>query len=162
MATIELMVMDACGRYEVAAPSQVLAAARSIIDDLVPGGTALDSPGKVKEYLQVKLSGLEHEVFSALFVDAQNRLIAYVEMFRGTLTQTSVYPREVVKEALAHNACAVIFAHNHPSGLAEPSAADMSLTRQLQTALALVDVKVLDHFVVGGAKVVSFAEKGLL
>jgi DNA repair protein RadC len=101
-------------------------------------------------------------VFLVVFLDAQNRLIAAEEMFRGTLTQTSVYPREIVKRSLAHNAAAVIFAHNHPSGLAEPSRADELLTSTLKQALALVDVKVLDHFVVGVASALSFAERGLL
>jgi len=97
-----------------------------------------------------------------LFLDAQNYLIAATELFRGTLTQTSVYPREVVKESLRHNAGAVIFAHNHPSGIAEPSRADEMLTQNLKSALALVDVKVIDHFVVAGASILSFAERGLL
>ena len=104
----------------------------------------------------------EHEVFVCVFLDSQNRVIACEELFRGTLAQTSVYPREVVKAALAHNAAAVIFAHNHPSGVAEPSRADELLTQALKQALALVDVKVLDHFVVAGAGAVSFAERGLL
>jgi DNA repair protein RadC len=110
----------------------------------------------------LKLQALPHEVFVALFLDAQNRVIAVEELFRGTLTQTSVYPREIVKSALARNAAAVIFAHNHPSGAAQPSQADELLTRNLKEALALVDVKVLDHFIVAGNQAVSFAERGLL
>jgi len=121
-----------------------------------------ESPGVVRDYLIHHFAGREHEVFVVLFLDAQNRLIEAQDMFRGTLTQTSVYPREVVREALVKNAAAVILAHNHPSGLAEPSRADEFLTRSLQAALALVDVRVLDHFVVGGAEAVSFAERGLL
>jgi len=114
-------------------------------------------------FLRLHLAGLDHEVFFALWLDAQNRLIAAEELFRGTLTQTSVYPREVVKRALAHNAAAVVLAHNHPSGVAEPSAADGLLTRELKQALALVDVRVLDHFIVTGqAQPLSFAERGLL
>jgi len=105
---------------------------------------------------------LQHEVFTALFLDAQNRLIEDEDLFRGTLTQTSVYPREVVRRALHHNAAAVIFAHNHPSGVAEPSRADELLTRTLRDALALVDIRVLDHVIVAGAASVSFAERGLL
>ena len=105
---------------------------------------------------------LAHEAFVALWLDAQNRLIAAEELFKGTLTQTSVYPREVVKKALWHNAAAVVLAHNHPSGVAEPSAADEFLTRELRQALALVDVNVLDHFVVAGSSVMPFAERGLL
>lgn len=123
---------------------------------------ALTSPGAVRDYLRLALGGREYEVFMALFLDAQNRVLAADEMFRGTLTQTSVYPREVVKAALRHNAAAVIFAHNHPSGVAEPSRADEMLTTALKQALALVDVKVLDHFIVAGASILSFAERGLL
>jgi DNA repair protein RadC len=104
----------------------------------------------------------EHEVFVVLFLDAQNRLIACEEMFRGTLTQTSVYPREVLKMALKHNAAAVIFAHNHPSGVAEPSRADEMLTQALKQSLAMVDCRTLDHFVVGGTSITSFAERGLI
>ena len=122
----------------------------------------LSSPAAVREFLRVTLEGRDHEVFLVVFLDAQNRLIAAEEMFRGTLTQTSVYPREIVKRSLAHNAAAVIFAHNHPSGLAEPSRADELLTSTLKQALALVDVKVLEHFVVGAASALSFAERGLL
>jgi DNA repair protein RadC len=120
------------------------------------------SPDAVKHYLQLHLSRKEHEVFAVLFLDAQNKLIAMDELFRGTLTQTSVYPREVVKRALELHAGAVILAHNHPSGAAEPSRADEYLTQTLKSALQLVDVRVLDHLVVGGNEVVSFAERGLL
>jgi len=123
---------------------------------------ALSSPRAVRDYLRLRLQGLECEVFMALFLDAQNRVIAAEELFRGTLTQTSVYPREVVKRTLHHNAGAVIFAHNHPSGVAEPSRSDEVLTQALRQALALVDVKVLDHFIVAGSGCLSFAERGLL
>jgi DNA repair protein RadC len=116
----------------------------------------------VRDYLQLQLAAREHEVFAVLFLDAQQRLLRFDEMFRGTLTQTSVYPREVVRRALALNAGAVILAHNHPSGVAEPSRADEFLTQSLKSALALVDVRVLDHFVVGKGQIVSFAERGLL
>lgn len=122
----------------------------------------LSSPKTVRDYLRLTLSGLEHELFMALFLDAQNRLIAAAEMFRGTLTQTSVYPREVVKAALKWNAAAVILAHNHPSGIAEFSRADEALTETLKAALAMVDVKILDHFLVAKESVVSFAERGLI
>jgi DNA repair protein RadC len=120
---------------------------------------------KVKTRLLVAketLAGRDYEVFMVLFLDAQNRILEAEEMFRGTLTQTSVYPREVVKRSLVHNAAAVIFAHNHPSGVSEPSRADELLTQSLRQALALVDVKVLDHFVIAGSGVMSFAERGLL
>jgi DNA repair protein RadC len=123
---------------------------------------ALSSPLAVRDYLRIILSGKEYEVFVVIFLDAQNRVIESEELFRGTLTQTSVYPREVVKAALRHNAAAVIFSHNHPSGVAEPSHADQLLTQSLKQALALVDVKVLDHFIVAGSGVLSFAERGLL
>ncbi len=123
----------------------------------------LSSPAAVREFLRLTLEGRSYEVFLVVFLDAQNRLIAAEELFRGTLTQTSVYPREIVKRALqVRNCAAVIFAHNHPSGLAEPSRADELLTSTLKQALSLVEVKVLDHFVVGAAAALSFAEKGLL
>lgn len=122
----------------------------------------LSAPSSVRDYLRVCFANQEHESFMVLYLDAQNRLIRGEELFRGTLTQTSVYPREVVKGALRHNAAAVILAHNHPSGVAEPSRADETLTQALKTALALVDVKVLDHFIIAGACSLSFAERGLL
>ena len=123
----------------------------------------LDSPRAVRDWLRLKLAQLPHEVFMILLLDAQNRIMGNVELFRGTLTQTSVYPREVVKLVLEHNAAAVILAHNHPSGVGEPSIADQSLTKNLIQALALIDVRVLDHFIVAGnAPPVSFAERGLL
>ena len=124
--------------------------------------SVLSAPAAVRDYLRAHFAGLEHEVFIALFLDAQNRLLVTEEMFRGTLTTTSVYPREVVKEALARNAAGVIFGHNHPSGVAEPSRADETLTQQLKLALALVDVRVLDHFVVAAASIMSFSERGIL
>ena len=120
------------------------------------------SPHMVKDYLRVHIGALPHEVFAVMFLDSQQKLIACEEMFRGTLSQTSVYPREVVKRALALNAASVILAHNHPSGLLEPSRADELLTQTLKSSLALVDVRVLDHFVVGAAGALSFAERGLL
>jgi DNA repair protein RadC len=125
-------------------------------------GDSLASPSAVRDYLRLLLAGREHEVFVVVLLDAQNRVLSCQELFRGTLTQTSVYPREVVKVALAANAGAAIFAHNHPSGCSEPSRADELLTQNLKSALALVDVKVLDHFVVAGAEAISFAERGLL
>jgi DNA repair protein RadC len=120
------------------------------------------NPAAVRDLLRLRLGGLTHEVFAVLLLDAQNQLIDCVELFRGTLTQTSVYPREVVKLVLRHNAAAVIFAHNHPSGVTDPSQADETLTRTLKQALALVDVRVLDHFIVGGSAALSFAERGLI
>ena len=125
-------------------------------------GVQFTSPSSAREYLTLKLAELEHELFACLWLDAQNRLIEYSELFRGTLTQTSIYPREVVKEAMRLNAAAVIFSHNHPSGLAEPSRADEALTKTLKQVLELIEVKVLDHIVIGGTSTVSFAERGLL
>ena len=122
----------------------------------------LSSPQQVRDFLCLKLGSLSREVFVVLFLDAQNRMIMSEEMFSGTLTQTSVYPREVVKKALHHNAASVIFAHNHPSGIAQPSQADELITKQLKQALALVDVRVLDHFIVAGNTTFSFVERGLL
>lgn len=134
---------------------------RALAEEL-RSSSALSSPAAVRDYLRLLLSGREHEVFVALFLDAQHRLIAAEELFRGTLSQTSVYPREVVKASLRVNSAAVIFAHNHPSGVAQPSQADELLTRSLKDALTLIDVKVLDHFIVAGTQAMSFAERGLL
>jgi len=136
-------------------------AARAIAEQLTLRD-ALTSPSAVRDFLKLKLAGLPHEVFVCIHLDARHQVIAIEELFRGTLTQTSVYPREVVKAALRVNAAAVIFAHNHPSGVAQPSQADELLTRNLKEALALVDVKVLDHFIVAGTSCLSFAERGLL
>ncbi len=134
---------------------------RALVEQAVTAD-ALTSPQAVRDYLRLTLRTRPYEVFVGIFLDSQNRLLAIEEMFRGTLAQTSVYPREVVKAALGCNAAAVIFAHNHPSGLAEPSRADELLTQALKQALALVDIRTLDHFVIGGSGLVSFAERGLL
>ncbi len=123
---------------------------------------ALSSPAAVRGYLRLACGHLEHEVFMVVFLDAQNRAIAAEQLFRGTLTQTSVYPREIVKRALQRNAAAVVLAHNHPSGVAEPSVQDQALTRTISEALSLVDVKVLDHFIVAPGAALSFAERGLI
>lgn len=136
--------------------------ARRMAGEELAHTAALTSPGAVRDYLRLALGSRPHEVFICLWLDAQHRVVAFDEPFRGTLTQTSVYPREIVKAALAANAAAVIFAHNHPSGVAQPSQADELLTRNLKDALALVDVKVLDHFIVAGHQAISFAERGLL
>jgi DNA repair protein RadC len=136
--------------------------ARRALCEKIRGTDVLSSPKAVRDYLRLAIGGREHEVFFAVFLDAQNRVLAFEDLFRGTLTETSVYPREVVKRALHHNAAAVIFAHNHPSGEAQPSAADETLTHALKSALALVEVKVLDHFVIGAEGATSFAERGLL
>jgi DNA repair protein RadC len=137
-------------------------ARRALTQELV-ARDAFTSPAAVRDWLRLHLAGRPHEAFVALWLDAQNRLIASEELFRGSLTGTSVYPREVVKAALRHNAAGVILAHNHPSGVAEPSRADEALTRNLKDALALVEVKVLDHFIVAGTgSPLSFSERGLL
>lgn len=136
--------------------------ARRVLRETMGRDSALSSPQACRDYLRLKIGSLEHEVFVAVFLDAQNRVLAVEELFRGTLTQTSVFPREIVKRALHFNAAAIIFAHNHPSGIAEPSRADEALTQNLKHTLALVDVKVLDHFVIGGDSAMSFAERGLL
>ncbi|WP_298832787.1 DNA repair protein RadC [uncultured Piscinibacter sp.] len=146
-------------RAEMAA---VVELARRSLRQRLADRPAFESPEGVRDYLRLHLGAREHEVFAVLFLDAQHRLLQFDEMFRGTLTQTSVYPREVVRRALALNAAAVILAHNHPSGVAEPSCADEFLTQSLKSALQLVDVRVLDHMVVGHSGVVSFAERGLL
>ena len=136
--------------------------ARRSLQDGMRSASALTSPGAVRDYLRLAIAGREHEVFVCLWLDAQHRVISFDELFRGTLTQTSVYPREIVKAGLKANAAAVIFAHNHPSGVAQPSQADELLTRNLKEALSLVDIKVLDHFIVAGHQTLSFAERGLL
>jgi DNA repair protein RadC len=161
--TIELARLPGIGPAKAAQLAASLELARRALAAPLKFRDALASPEAVRDWLRLSLGNLPHEVFVALWLDAQNRLIASEELFRGTLTQTSVYPREVVKRALANNAGAVILAHNHPSGLAEPSRADEVLTSSLKQALALVDVKLLDHFIVAGsARPLSFAERGLI
>ncbi len=140
----------------------VLEIARRALGEKLKQGNALNSPAAVRDYLRLRLHHLPHEVFVGVFLDAQNRVLAVEDLFTGTLTQTSVYPREVVKRALYHNAAALIFAHNHPSGVAEPSRADEMLTATLKRALALVDVNVLDHFIVGADSTLSFKERGII
>ena len=162
VAVDALLVRDVDGHYRPARAEEVLSHARRVLAHRVRRGATMSSPQAVKDHLRLQIGMLEHEVFCVLFLDAQHRIIALKEMFRGTVSQTSVYPREVVKEALSVNAAAVILAHNHPSGAVEPSRADEFLTQTLKTAVALVDVRVLDHLVVAGADVVSFAERGLL
>jgi DNA repair protein RadC len=140
----------------------VMEMARRALAQGLQAAPVFDSPSAVKDYLALQIGGREREVFAVLFLDAQHRLVAFEELFQGTLSQTSVHPREVVKRALALNAAAVVLGHNHPSGLAEPSRADEFLTQTLRQALALVDVRVLDHIVVGRGQVVSMAERGLM
>ena len=145
------------------ADSAVVAQALEILRKrLGRNGVVMSSPKSVRDYCTLQVADRDHEVFGVLFLDAQHRLIASDVMFRGTLTQTSVYPREVVKAALHHNAAALILYHNHPSGVAEPSRADEALTRALQSACALIDVRIIDHIVTTGTVSASFAERGLL
>ena len=146
-------------RAEIAAVIEI--ARRALVQELMQR-PVFDAPAKVKSFLQLQLGARGFEVFAVMFLDSQSRLLEFEEMFRGTLTHTSVYPREVVKRALDLHAGAVILAHNHPSGAAEPSRADELLTQTLKSALQLIDVRVLDHFVVGQSEVISFAERGLL
>ena len=159
----ELADLPGIGPAKASQLAATLELARRALAAPMKSKDALASPEAVRDWLRLSLGQLQHEVFIALWLDSQNRLIASEELFRGTLTQTSVYPREVVKRALANNAGAVILAHNHPSGLAEPSRADEVLTSSLKQALAMIDVKLLDHFIVtAGAKPLSFAERGLI
>jgi len=150
------------GEAKYALLQAVMEMARRTLAEDMKAGDALDSPDAVRAYLRLLLRDKEYEVFCCVFLDAQNRVIAVEELFRGTLTQTSVYPREIIKRALFHNAGALILAHNHPSGVAESSQADRQLTRHLAEALALVDIRVLDHFIVAGASSLSFKEAGQL
>jgi len=136
--------------------------ARRALQEKLKENPALTSPGAVRDYLRLRLAARKEEAFVCMWLDAQHKVIDVEEPFKGTLTQTSVYPREIVKSALRYNAAAVIFAHNHPSGVAQPSQSDELLTRNLKEALALVEVKVLDHFIVAGHQAISFAERGLL
>lgn len=148
--------------HRPATDDEIIAIARTALDAKIKRQGNIASPADAKAFVSLRLGNLPHEIFAAVFVDAQHRVIEFRELFRGTLTQASVYPREVVKEALQLNAAAVILSHNHPSGVAEPSRADEYLTQTLKSALALVDVRVLDHLVVAGGQVTSFAERGLL
>ena len=155
-----LLVRDVAGDYRPANAGEVLQAAQRVLAGQMRGCQILSSPQAVHDFLRVNLGALEHEVFAVVHLDAQYRVIEYVEMFRGTVSQTSVYPREVVKEALARNSAALLLVHNHPSGSTQPSRADEMLTQTLKTALALVDVRVLDHVIVAGAELLSMAERG--
>lgn len=159
----ELQQVPGMGPAKAAQLAATLELARRALAEEMAARDALSTPQAVRNFLRLKLGALPYECFMVLLLDTQNRLIRAEEAFRGTLTHTSVYPREIVKLALAHNAAAVIFAHNHPSGVAEPSRADELLTATLKQALALVDVRVLDHIIVAGAGTpLSFAERGLL
>lgn len=157
-------ITDEAGLYnfhESIHPNQIVNLAIDILDSEIRGD-CLTSPEQTKQYLRLRLGSFEHEVFACLFMDNRHRVICFEEMFRGTIDGASVYPREVVKAALKHNAAAVIFSHNHPSGVAEPSQADQAITNRLKTALDTVDIRVLDHIVVSREESVSMAERGLM
>jgi DNA repair protein RadC len=158
----ELDAVPGVGTARLARIAAVMELARRALSEEMKARDSLTSPAAVRGYLRLAMQDLGHECFYCVFLDAQNRVIAAEELFRGTLTQTSVYPREVLKQALRHNAAALILAHNHPSGVAEPSMQDQALTRTLAEALALIDVKVLDHFIVAPGCCLSFAERGLM
>ena len=162
VAVDALLVRDVDGQYRPALAEEVLSHARRVLAHRVRRGATMSSPQAVKDHLRLELGALEHEVFCVLFLDAQHRIIALKQLFRGTVSQTSVYPREVVKEAMAHNTAAIVLVHNHPSGVAEPSRADEHLTQTLKSALSLVDVRVIDHLIVAGPTILSFAERGLI
>ena len=161
-STASFCAIDGLGTARYAQLQAVAEMMRRALAEALHERPLFDSPQTVRNYLRMTLGQRQQEVFVALFVDAQHRLIACEELFHGTLAQTSVYPREVVKRALATNAAAVVFAHNHPSGIAEPSRADEILTVALRSALDLVDIRTLDHFIVAGATVYGFAEHGKL
>jgi DNA repair protein RadC len=162
MSNHKLLVQRANGAIESATPEEILTAARQMLTHRVRRGTPLSSPRLVKDFLTIKLGALEHEMFCVLLLDKRHRLIEYVELFRGTIDGASVHPREVVKLALAKNAAALVLAHPHPSGVAEPSQADELITQRLKDALSLVDIRVLDHVIIAGGVAVSLAERGVI
>lgn len=155
-----LFVRDQRRRYRPANADQVLEAARRVVDQRMQRGTSFTDPSVARQFFRDKLAGLEREVFAAVFLDCRHRMIDYAELFFGSLDGAEVHPREVVRQALLHNAGALLIAHNHPSGNAEPSAADRALTARLKQALALIEVRLLDHIVVGGSQTMSLAERG--
>lgn len=157
-----LAQLPGVGPARAARFAAALEMARRCLEQTLLRADALANPAQTRRFLTARLRHLRYEVFCCLFLDSQHRVIAFHELFRGTIDGASVYPREVVAECIAHNAAAVIFAHNHPSGVAEPSPADRQITRRLAEALALVDVRVLDHVIVGEGEPVSFAERGLI
>ncbi len=158
----ELLVRDQSGNTRQPSEDEILFAARSIMSRRVRRGASMTSPQLVKDFLSIKLGTREHEMFCVLLLDKRHRLIEFVELFRGTIDGASVHPREVVKLALAKNAAALVLAHPHPSGVAEPSQADQLITQRVRDALSLVDIRVLDHVIVAGGATVSMAERGLL
>lgn len=157
-----LYIRKPSGRYRVAEPGEIVE--RALAVSVIKRETSIRSPDDTETFLKLKLGHLEHECFAIIFLDNRHRVIDFVEMFRGTIDGTSVYPREVVKEALLRNAAAIILAHNHPSGVAEPSQADERITKRLKSALELIDVRVLDHLIIagGGSCATSLAKRGVL
>jgi DNA repair protein RadC len=156
-----LFIQEINGDYRQANEADVLGAATELFNRYFAKGTAITEPAKAADYLKLQLAQYEHEVFVCVFLNSQHQVLALDELFRGTLDGASVYPREVIKAVLQHNAAAMIVAHNHPSGIAEPSQADRTITDKLKQVLGLIDVKLLDHFIIGES-VYSFAENGLL
>ena len=157
-----LFIRNRTRRYRVATGDAILEAARSVVDQRMQRGDSFGDPKASSAFFQAKLAGLEREIFAAVMLDTRHRMIEYVELFQGTIDGAEVHPREVVRRALRCNAAAMIVAHNHPSGSTEPSAADRAVTARLKQALALVDVRLLDHIVVGGTKTTSLASMGLV
>ena len=157
-----LFTKDLFGEYIPADFITIIAEAKRLIAAKFRRGSVLTSPGAARDAVLLKMADYEHEVFACLMLDNQHRMIQYAELFRGTIDGASVYPREVVKVALSCNAAAMIFCHNHPSGIAEPSEADKFITQRLKQALGLLDIRVLDHFIIGSEATYSFAEHGLL
>jgi len=163
--SVEIFIRDAEGNYSLNRPAradEIIVFAESILRERVERGKPLSDPDTVKRWLVARLSDRSYEVFCILYLDNRHRVITFEELFRGTLDGASVHSREVVKQALHHNSAACIFVHNHPSGIADPSDADRRLTQRLKDALALVDIRTLDHFVIGGSEAVSFVERGWL
>jgi DNA repair protein RadC len=162
MSHSNLFTLDGDGRGIPATPDQIITAARACVARRIRRGAPLSSPAALKDFLRLTLGTREFETFCVLFLDSRHRLVEFVELFRGSLTGASVHPREVVKEALKRNAGAVILVHPHPSGVAEPSQADELITKRLQNALDLADIRVLDHLIVAGDEILSFVERGLI
>lgn len=160
---MKLMIKDESGaKYRAATPGEIIVAAQRELNKRLAKGKRLDCAATAKQYFTLHFATLEHEVFSVAFVDNQHRVIAIEDMFQGTINAAAVYPREVAKRALYHNAAAVMFAHNHPSGNLKPSMADEEITAKLKRALGLLDVQTLDHILVAGGEALSFADKGLI
>jgi DNA repair protein RadC len=158
----ELWIRNERGETRLATPEEIIRKAREVMSRKVRRGTSMSSPQVVRDFLSIKLGTLEHEIFCVLLLDSRFRLIEFVELFRGTIDGASVHPREVVKLALSKNAAALVVAHPHPSGVAEPSVADEQITRQLKAALDLVQIRLLDHVVIAGGVAISLAERGLV